>query len=49
MSELPDADIERFLHDSSTGWDFDSDQEFHAHLLRYGHLLYGDASPDASA
>jgi hypothetical protein len=35
-------------YERETGWDFDSDEEFHEHLRTLWAKFYGDADPRAS-
>jgi hypothetical protein len=34
-------------YEESTGWDFETDEEFRAHLWKYWRLLYGNDDPAA--
>ncbi len=34
-------------YEESTGWDFETDEEFRAHLWKYWRLLYGTDDPAA--
>jgi len=33
-------------YENATGWDFDTEDEFCAHLIKYWHIFYGDDEPE---